>query len=74
MAKVHPSARMNIEQLTRAMDDLDRRIRLALPFVADVFIDVTANRTEESSQIRQEKTKKHRLKGFFCNGPVGVIF
>jgi cation diffusion facilitator family transporter len=52
MAKVHPSANMNIEQLTRAMDDLDRRIRLALPFVADVFIDITANRAEENSRTR----------------------
>ena len=43
MAKVHPSAHMNIEQLTRAMDDLDHKIRLALPFVADVFIDISAN-------------------------------
>jgi cation diffusion facilitator family transporter len=54
MAKVHPSARMNIEQLSRAMDDLDRRIRAAMPFVADVFIDVTANRNEESSNPRQQ--------------------
>jgi uncharacterized membrane protein len=45
-AKVHPSANMNIEKLTRAMDDLDQKIRLALPFVADVFIDITASRTE----------------------------
>jgi divalent metal cation (Fe/Co/Zn/Cd) transporter len=44
VAKVHPSASLNIEQLTRAMDDLDRRIRLALPLVADVFIDVTAGK------------------------------
>jgi cation diffusion facilitator family transporter len=50
MAKAHPSAGLNIEQLTRAMDDLDHRIRLALPIVADVFIDVTARRTEEDSQ------------------------
>ena len=50
MAKVHPSARMNSEQLTRSMDELDRKIRLALPFVADVFIDVTANRNEKTSR------------------------
>jgi divalent metal cation (Fe/Co/Zn/Cd) transporter len=49
VAKVHPSASLNIEQLTRAMDDLDRRIRLALPLVADVFIDVTAYRDEAHS-------------------------
>ena len=48
-AKVHPSSRMNIEQLSRAMDDLDHRIRRALPFVADVFIDVTASRADRGS-------------------------
>src|SRR5262245_29031348 len=37
---------LNIEQFTRAMDDLDRRIRVALPIVANVFIDVTANGAE----------------------------
>ena len=49
VAKVRPSAHLNIEQLTRAMDDLDRRIRRALPLVADVFIDVTAYRAEDDS-------------------------
>ncbi len=47
--KVRPRANLNVEQLTRAMDDLDRRIRFALPIVADVFIDVTANRAEDDS-------------------------
>ena len=42
MAKIHPSAQ-NLEQLTRSMDDLDHKIRRALPFVADVFIDISAN-------------------------------
>ncbi len=50
MAKVNPSARLNMEQLTRAMDDLDRKIRLTLPSVADVFIDITANRSEETTR------------------------
>jgi hypothetical protein len=50
MAKVRPSKRMNIEQLAQAMDDLDRRIRLALPSVADIFIDVTGSPAEESSR------------------------
>jgi hypothetical protein len=55
-AKVHPSSRMNIEQLSRAMDDLDHRIRLALPFVADVYIDVTAYRAERDPEKgRKEK-------------------
>jgi divalent metal cation (Fe/Co/Zn/Cd) transporter len=50
VGKVRPSANLNIEQLARAMDDLDRRIRFALPIVADVFIDVTANRAEDNSR------------------------
>jgi hypothetical protein len=49
-AKIHPSANLNIEQLTSAMDDLDIRIRTALPIVADVFIDVTASRAEDKSR------------------------
>jgi cation diffusion facilitator family transporter len=48
-AKVRPNRNMNVEQLTRAMDDLDRRIRVALPLVADVFVDVTANRAGDES-------------------------
>src|SRR5438132_1558495 len=34
-AKVHPSASVDVEGLSRAMDDLDHKIRRALPFVAD---------------------------------------
>ena len=45
-AKVQPSASLNIEQLARAMDELDRTIRNTLPIVADVFIDVTARGAE----------------------------
>jgi divalent metal cation (Fe/Co/Zn/Cd) transporter len=52
MAKVNPSSRMNIEELARSMDDLDRRIRLALPLVADVFIDVTATGSDEQRELR----------------------
>lgn len=50
VAKIHPSGNMNIEQLTRAMDELDGRIREALPVVADVFLDVTAHRSEDVSR------------------------
>ena len=53
LAKAHPAANMDIEQLASAMDELDHKIRLALPFVADVFIDVTGRRSEEDSQARQ---------------------
>ncbi|HEY3257343.1 MAG TPA: hypothetical protein VGJ64_00695 [Gemmatimonadaceae bacterium] len=49
-AKIHPRESLNAEQLTHAMDDLDRRIRLALPLVADVFVDVTANLAEGDSR------------------------
>ncbi|MGE5412721.1 MAG: cation diffusion facilitator family transporter [Syntrophomonadaceae bacterium] len=41
VAKVRPSRKLDIDRLGRAMDDLDRRVRDALPYVADVFIDVT---------------------------------
>ena len=51
IAKVHPVESLNIKQLTRAMDDLDHRIRAALPLVADVFIDVTSYRVEDGSPV-----------------------
>jgi cation diffusion facilitator family transporter len=43
-AKVHPSLQLNIDELSRAMDDLDHTIRSRFPLVADVFIDVTNTR------------------------------
>ena len=46
------------EQLSRAMDDLDHRIRRELPFVADVFIDVTAYRADENSRKGKGSTRK----------------
>jgi len=36
------------------MDELDRKIRLAPPLIADVFIDVTANRTKEPLEPASE--------------------
>lgn len=48
VAKVHPSPGMKIEELSKAMDDLDHRIRHELPVVADVFIDVTSSRKEDA--------------------------
>src|SRR6202012_2292347 len=47
MAKIHPAAHINSEQFSQAMDALDHKIRLAFPFVADVFIDVTANQFKD---------------------------
>ena len=58
VAKVRPSKSMDIEQLTRAMDDLDRRIRRALPLVADVFIDVTASGAEDHRVGDREEDHK----------------
>ena len=45
-AKVHPVGKLEIEALTKAMDDLDQALRAASPFVADVYIDVTSYRAE----------------------------
>ena len=47
VAKVHPAPGLDSVRLTRAMDDLDHRIREALPYVADVFVDVTAHRADD---------------------------
>lgn len=44
LAKVRPSPKMDIAELGRAMDELDHEIRSALPYVADVFVDVTSVR------------------------------
>jgi cation diffusion facilitator family transporter len=43
-AKVHPAGNLTIDELTRAMDELDRAIRKAFPTVADVFLDLTMAR------------------------------
>lgn len=57
LAKARPAANLDIEQLTRAMDELDHEIRRLLPFVADVFIDVTAYRTEERSRKARPRAR-----------------
>jgi len=55
VAKVRPAANLNMDQLTRAMDELDGRIRRAVPIVADVFIDVTAaSQAEDDSRRRAD--------------------
>jgi cation diffusion facilitator family transporter len=48
LAKARPSPKLQIDELGRAMDELDRKIRKALPFVADVFIDVTGDQRTSS--------------------------
>jgi len=45
VAKIHLSTSMSGEELTRAMDDLDRALRDACPFVADVYLDLTKSRS-----------------------------
>lgn len=52
VAKVRPAARFTIEQLTRAMDELDHKIRKALPVVADVFLDVTAHPADDQPGVK----------------------
>jgi cation diffusion facilitator family transporter len=46
-AKVRPSQRLTVEELGRAMDDLDQALRETSPYVADVFIDVTAHHASD---------------------------
>ena len=41
LAKVRPSPVQDARRLGPRMDELDRKIRAALPYVADIFIDVT---------------------------------
>jgi cation diffusion facilitator family transporter len=43
LAKARPSPKLSIERLGPLMDELDRKIRGAFPYVADVFIDVTGS-------------------------------
>jgi hypothetical protein len=42
-AKVHPAAGQTAEQLAELLDELDHRLRDALPEIAEVFIDATAH-------------------------------
>lgn len=35
------------------MDDFDHKIRLAVPIVADLFIDIAANHTEKESRLKK---------------------
>jgi len=52
VAKVRPSPKLDVAELTRAMDDLDRRVREALPYVADVFVDITGHRDRDRNRDR----------------------
>ena len=46
-AKVRPSPRMPANDLSQAMDDLDRALHEASPFVADVYVDVTSHKASD---------------------------
>jgi cation diffusion facilitator family transporter len=48
-AKVRPAPQLTIDGLTRAMDELDAALRAAVPEVADVYVDVTAYRSEAAT-------------------------
>lgn len=45
-AKVHPIANLAVDQLARAMDEIDVTLRSTFPEVADVFLDVTTYRLD----------------------------
>jgi cation diffusion facilitator family transporter len=47
-AKVRPVSALTIAELTRAMDDVDHRMRASFPQVADVYVDLTAYRDEQA--------------------------
>jgi cation diffusion facilitator family transporter len=40
-AKVHPASNLTVDQLARAMDQVDTAMRAAVPLVADVYLDIT---------------------------------
>lgn len=54
-AKVHPSSRLTIDQLARAMDELDQALQAESPVVADVFLDVTAHRAQTRPTARESR-------------------
>jgi cation diffusion facilitator family transporter len=47
-AKVHPSEKLDVDQLARSMDELDARLRSELPEIGEVFIDVTQHRSRDA--------------------------
>ena len=47
-AKVHPSSKLQTQEIAKAMDDLDHELRKASPFVADVYLDLTTYRAEQT--------------------------
>jgi len=56
IGKARPARGLDIERLARAMDALDAKIRQALPFVADVYIDVTG--TDRRAGEGRERTER----------------
>jgi hypothetical protein len=49
-AKVHPVAGMDTDELAEAMDEIDSRLRSALPEIGEVFIDVTAHSSRDGPE------------------------
>jgi cation diffusion facilitator family transporter len=47
-AKVRPVSALTIPELTHAMDEVDHAMRSSFPRVADVYVDVTAFRDEQT--------------------------
>jgi len=46
-AKIRPSPEMKAEELSKAMDELDRKLRETSPYVGDVYIDVTSHQPDD---------------------------
>ena len=55
VGKVRPASNLSIRQLTLAMDNLDHKIRDALPIVADMFMDVTGHSIEDDPVPPRDK-------------------
>jgi cation diffusion facilitator family transporter len=46
-AKVHPDPDLTVDELAKAMDESDARLRAELPEIGEIFIDVTAHSSRD---------------------------
>ena len=53
-AKVRPPSTLTIPELIRAMDDVDHVMRASFPPVADVYVDVTAHRDQQTRSTQPQ--------------------
>ena len=50
-AKVHPDPDLTVDELAKAMDESDARLRAELPEIGEVFIDVTAHGSRDGPSL-----------------------